>query len=51
MVVKGDSLTELLDSLCRHVEAQGGDVLASILLWAGDRLRHGGAPSLSKSLY
>jgi PAS domain S-box-containing protein len=49
MVAKGDSLAELLDSLCRLVEAQAGDVLASILLVDGDRLRHGGAPSLPKA--
>jgi hypothetical protein len=44
MVVKGNSLAEILDSLCRLVEAQAGDVLASILLVDGDHLRHGGAP-------
>jgi PAS domain S-box-containing protein len=49
MVTKGDSLAELLDSLCRLVEAQAGDVLASILLVDGDHLRHGGAPSLPKA--
>src|ERR1700733_5142109 len=49
MVAKGDSLAELLDSLCRLVEAQAGNVLASILLVDGDRLRHGGAPSLPKA--
>jgi hypothetical protein len=41
MVAKGDSLAEILDSLCRLVEAQAGDVLASILLVDGDHLRHG----------
>jgi PAS domain S-box-containing protein len=45
----GYSLAEILDSLCRLVEAQAGDVLASILLVEGDRLRHGGAPSLPKA--
>jgi PAS domain S-box-containing protein len=35
-----------LDSLCRLVEEQASGVLASILLVDGDRLRHGGAPSL-----
>lgn len=49
MVTKGDSLAELLDSLCRLVEAQAGGVLASILLVDGDHLRHGGAPSLPKA--
>jgi hypothetical protein len=32
MVARGDSLAEILDSLCRLVEAQADDVLASILL-------------------
>jgi PAS domain S-box-containing protein len=49
MVAKGNSLTEILDSLCRLVEAQAGDVLASILLVDGDRLWDGGAPSLPKA--
>jgi PAS domain S-box-containing protein len=49
MVAKGDSLTEILDSLCRLVEEQADGVLASILLLDGDRLRHGGAPSLPKA--
>src|ERR1700736_797567 len=49
MVAKGNSLAEILDSLCRLVEAQAGDVLASILLVEGGHLRHGGAPSLPKS--
>src|SRR6202521_4142017 len=49
MVAKGDSLAEILDSLCRLVEAQAGDVLASILLADGDHLRHGCAPSLPKA--
>jgi len=49
MVAKGNSLAEILDSLCRLVEAQADDVLASILLVDGDRLRHGGAPSLPKA--
>jgi PAS domain S-box-containing protein len=49
MVAKGNSLAEILDSLCRLVEAQAGDVLASILLVDGDHLRHGGAPSLPKA--
>src|SRR6266481_3425058 len=49
MVAKGDSLTEILDSLCRLVEEPARGVLASILLLDGDRLRHGGAPSLPKA--
>jgi PAS domain S-box-containing protein len=49
MVAKGNSLAEILDSLCRLVEAQPGSVLASVLLVDGDRLRHGGAPSLPKA--
>src|ERR1700680_4741195 len=48
MVAKGNSLAEILDSLCRLVEAQAGNVLASVLLVDGDHLRHGGAPSLPK---
>jgi PAS domain S-box-containing protein len=49
MVAKGNSLAEILDSLCRLAEAQAGDVLASILLVDGDHLRHGGAPNLPKA--
>ena len=49
MVAKGDSLTEILDNLCRLVEEPAKGVLASILLLDGDRLRHGGAPSLPKA--
>jgi PAS domain S-box-containing protein len=46
MVAKGDPLSHILDSLCRLVEDQADGVLASVLLVDGDRLRHGGAPSL-----
>jgi PAS domain S-box-containing protein len=46
MVAKGDSLSEILNSLCRLVEEQASDVLASILLVQDGRLRHGGAPDL-----
>lgn len=49
MLAKGDSLAEILDSLCRLVEEHASGVLASILLLDGDRLRHGGAPSLPKT--
>src|SRR5439155_19632513 len=48
MVAKGDSLTDILDSLCLLVEEQSSGVLASILLMDpnGKQLRHGGAPNL-----
>jgi PAS domain S-box-containing protein len=46
MVAKGDALSEILDALCRLVEEQANDTLASILLLDGNRLRRGGAPSL-----
>jgi PAS domain S-box-containing protein len=49
MVTKGNSLTQILDALCRLAEQQATGVLASILLLEGDRLRHGGAPSLPKA--
>src|SRR6202163_1704782 len=49
MVAKGNSLAEILCSLCRLVEAQAGDVLASILLVDGDHLGHGCGPSLPKA--
>jgi PAS domain S-box-containing protein len=49
MVAKGDSLAQILDGLCRIVEEQASGVLASILLVDGNRLRHGGAPSLPKA--
>jgi PAS domain S-box-containing protein len=49
MVAKGDSLTEILATLCRFVEEQSSGALASILLLDDDRLRHGGAPSLPKA--
>jgi PAS domain S-box-containing protein len=49
MLAKGDSLSEILESLCRFVEEQATGVLASILLLDGDRLRHGGAPSLPEA--
>jgi PAS domain S-box-containing protein len=49
MVAKGDSLAQILDSLCRLAEEQASGVLASILLLEGNRLRHGGAPSLPKA--
>jgi len=49
MVAKGDSLAEILDSLCRLVEEQASNVLASVLLVEGNHLRHGSAPSLPKA--
>jgi PAS domain S-box-containing protein len=51
MVAKGDSLADILDSLCLLVEEQSSGVLASILLMEpnGKRLRHGAAPSLPKA--
>jgi PAS domain S-box-containing protein len=49
MVASGASLGQILDSLCRTVEEQAKDVLASVLLVEGDCLRHGGAPSLPKA--
>jgi PAS domain S-box-containing protein len=49
MVIRGDPLADILDSLCRLVEARCSGVLASISLLDGDRLRHGAAPSLPKA--
>src|SRR5262249_60803139 len=46
MLARGNSLADILDSLCRLVEEQARGALASVLLLEGDRLRHGGAPSL-----
>ncbi len=48
MVAKGDSLAQILDSLCRLVEEQASGVLASILLVENNLLRHGAAPSLPR---
>src|SRR6266481_4916349 len=51
MVAKGDSLADILDSLCQVVEEQSSGVLASILLMDpnGKQLRHGAAPHLPKT--
>ena len=49
MVAKGEPLAQILDTLCRLVEAQAPAVLASVLLSDGEHLRHGGAPSLPKA--
>src|SRR6267154_834754 len=48
MVAKGDSLADILDSVCFLVEEQSSGVLASILLMDpnGKQLRHGAAPNL-----
>jgi PAS domain S-box-containing protein len=49
MVATSDTLSEILDSLCRLVEEQAEAVLASILLLENNRLRHGGGTSLPKA--
>ena len=49
MIAKGESLPAILNSLCQLVEEQLPDVICSVLLLNGDRLRHGGAPSLPNS--
>jgi PAS domain S-box-containing protein len=51
MIARGDSLTPILDAVCRLVEGMCKGCLCSILLLApeGDRLRHGAAPSLPAS--
>ena len=49
MIAKGDSLPAIFNALCQLVEAQLPDVISSVLLLEGDRLRHGGAPSLPNS--
>src|SRR6202011_5610532 len=51
MVARGDSLADILDSLCLLVEEQSSGVLAPILLMDpnGKQLRHGAAPSLPKA--
>jgi signal transduction histidine kinase len=49
MVATGVALSHVLDGLCRLVEERTPGVLTSILLLDGDRLRHGGAPSLPKA--
>jgi PAS domain S-box-containing protein len=49
MVAKGDPLAGIFDSLCLLVEERAKGALASVLLLDGDRLRHGGAPSLPKA--
>jgi PAS domain S-box-containing protein len=51
MIAKGNSLSMILDALCRLVEELSKGSLASILLLDsdGNRLWHGAAPSLPKS--
>jgi PAS domain S-box-containing protein len=49
IVARGDSLRQILDSICLLVEQQTSRVFASILLVDGNRLRHGSAPSLPKA--
>ena len=51
MIARGDSLTVILDGLCRLVEEVSDESLASILLLDPNdtRLRHGAAPSLPQS--
>ncbi len=40
------SLTDMLDAFARTIESQSCDMLCSILLLDGNKLRHGAAPSL-----
>jgi len=51
MVAKGDSLSDILNTLCLLVEQLSSEVLASILLMDpnGKQLRHGAAPNLPKA--
>ena len=49
MIAKGDLLPAIFDTLCQLVEEQLPNVISSVLIVEGDRLRHGGAPSLPKS--
>ena len=49
MAARGDSLAEILDSLCRFVQGQAVGALASISLLDADRLRHGAAPNLPRA--
>ena len=51
MVARGDSLSRILDALCRLVEQLASGSLSSILLLEpnGNRLRHGAAPSLPQA--
>jgi formate hydrogenlyase transcriptional activator len=51
MIAKGEALPHILEALCRVVEEQSSDILASCLLLDanGTHLRHGAAPRLPKS--
>ena len=49
MLARGNSLAHMLESLCRLVEEQTQDVLASMLLLEDGRLKHGAAPSLPRA--
>src|SRR5947199_10737020 len=51
MFAKGESLSSVLDGICRLVEEISGGSICSILLLDpnGDRLWHGAAPSLPAS--
>jgi len=51
MIARGDALAPILDAACRLVEEISSGSLCSILLLDpdGQRLRHGGAPSLPTS--
>ena len=49
MIALGNPLPTVLDALCTTVEQQAPGMLCSVLLLDGDRLRHGGAPSLPET--
>jgi PAS domain S-box-containing protein len=49
MVARGDSLSLILDALCRLVEELSTGALSSILLLDGTQLHHGAAPSLPQA--
>ncbi len=49
MVAKGDSLPRILDSLCRLVEENTPDALASVFLLEDGYLKLGAAPSLPRA--
>lgn len=48
MIASGDSLSSVLDAVCRTVETQGDGLQVAILLADGDRLRAAVAPSLPR---
>jgi len=49
MVASGDSLPNILNSICQLVEQHARDALTSILLVEDGRLRHVGRPSLAQA--